>query len=185
MNITFARLKGSCKWVAAIMLLCLSNNHATCAQSVVEGRAQIKALSPELQAQLQEKINAANQVLSAKVPAKTKHGIPLNFPIPVYPSNVLTSNFIHTTHGPARAKATIVTTDPPNTAINWYQATCIKDNWVVRLPNAKAQSKLQKNGPDYMLNARKGQQEVVIECIKTKNEQETLISINWILKPKQ
>jgi hypothetical protein len=168
----------------AILPLFLACHLTAIAGTADQLEPQTKNFNPEQKAQLEQKLESIKATFPNFPVGNHKHSIPVNFPLPVYSSNVLSTNFTATTKGPPRAKAIILTSDSPSTAINWYQAECRRANWDTRVPNAAAAAKLQKHGPDYMLDAQRGREEVVIECSRPTNQTSTLISINWILKSK-
>lgn len=110
--------------------------------------------------------------------------IPSNFPVPAYPSNVTSKHFTSTTTGHPAAAATMVTTDPAATALAWYQALCIKENWAVKVPKGKARSRMEEEGRLFRLLASKDNQRMVISCAKAAKGTSTHINISWTTRKK-
>jgi hypothetical protein len=47
--------------------------------------------------------------------------IPSNFPVPTYPNNVSSTNFVNSTVGTPVASVSIITSDSPKMTYDWYQ----------------------------------------------------------------
>lgn len=109
-------------------------------------------------------------------------GIPTNFPIATYNSNVVRTNFSNSTKGPPTAAAVIITRDKPDRVFQWYQDTCKRGNWALKIPTPKAMSVIGKQGKIYMLDADKQDQHLSVFCIVQQKTNNTLISISWSKK---
>jgi hypothetical protein len=126
-------------------------------------------------AKLQEILNALPNMHISK-------GIPSNFPVPSYTSNVVKTNFESTTKGPPHANASIVTRDRPDQVFQWYQDNCRKANWIVKVPSDKFMAQIGKVGKLYMLTGQKDKEEVRIFCTPSHKPIGTLVSILWTKK---
>jgi len=110
--------------------------------------------------------------------------IPTNFPVPVYPSNVITKNFTTTTRAPIVATALMVTKDQPKTAYQWYLSYCTRDSWTIRTHKPNVMSKMEKDGNMYMFNAEKSDKQLNFYCMRTPKGTGTTINISFFLKSK-
>jgi hypothetical protein len=106
--------------------------------------------------------------------------IPVNFPIPMYSSNVMTTNFSNSTKGRPTAAAMIITRDQPKDVFQWYVDNCTKSYWSVKIPTPQAMSAITQKQPQfYMFNAKKDNQQIALFCSANKKTTGTLVSISW------
>ena len=140
---------------------------------------KVKHTAAEYAAQL-------DKVMESKQMKGVHHttAIPTNFPIPKYPNNVLHTSFVNPTSGPPTAMVTIITKDPPKTALDWYQQQCAP-TWKIVTPPAQSLTDKEKQGLLYRMTASKDNQNVAISCSKQKRTGNTLVSIIWALQPKR
>lgn len=122
----------------------------------------------------------AQPVAERKIPGlKLTAGIPVNFPVPKYTSNVVNTTFSNSTKGSPTAAANIVTRDEPQKVFDWYQSTMKTEGWNLKVPTAKAMAAYAKSGQFFMLRATKGKNEVSVFVIKPEKQTNTAISISW------
>lgn len=107
---------------------------------------------------------------------------PLNFAVPKYTSNVVSSHFSNSVKGEPSAAAMLVTTDQPKNVYVWYQDACRTAGWKFSLPTDKALSKMSKHGECYFIDANKEKQHAFICFTANKKPPGTLISISWSLR---
>ncbi len=137
-----------------------------------------KEPSPERQ-----KINEANVLKRDNLKVKGVHHtvqIPVNFPLPIYSTNVLSTNFSNSIKGTPVAAATIVTKDSAKIAFDWYKAQCSASGWQVRTPKQSAMSESEKKGQLFILNALKGEQQSTVMCAQSNKHPNTVINISWM-----
>jgi hypothetical protein len=122
----------------------------------------------------------AQPIPERKIPGlKLTAGIPVNFPVPKYTSNVINTTFSNSTKGSPTAAANIVTKDEPQKVFDWYQSTMKSDGWNLKVPTAKAMAAYAKSGQFFMLRGSKGKNEVSVFVIKPERQTNTAISISW------
>ena len=124
-----------------------------------------------------------NKLLSETYHVAISDTWPTNFPLPVYTSNLVSKSFSHSTKGKPTAGAMLITSDQPKTVFDFYNAACKRTNWNVRVPSAKALAELNKSGEMYILNAVQGKQTIYLTCRRTRENNGTLVSINWTKAP--
>jgi hypothetical protein len=105
--------------------------------------------------------------------------IPVNFPIPTYPNNVVRTNFSNSTKGTPTAAAMIVTRDQPKDVFQWYVDACTKSSWAVKIPTAQGMSLMTKKQQFMMLNAQKDNQQISLFCIPDTKTPGTMVNISW------
>ncbi|HEY9717201.1 MAG TPA: hypothetical protein V6C69_07025 [Trichormus sp.] len=105
--------------------------------------------------------------------------IPVNFPIPAYPNNVVRTNFSNSTKGTPTAAAMIVTRDHPKDVFQWYVDACTRSAWSVKIPTPQAMSLMTKKQQFMMLNAKKDNQEIALFCMPDSKTSGTLVNISW------
>lgn len=110
---------------------------------------------------------------------QTSTKIPTNFPLPVYSSNIISSNFTNTTKGLPLADLTLLTRDAPKTVYDWYKSQCAGSGWNVKTPKQSVMSEREKAGQLFIINASKGEQQssLTISAIKSG---ETTVNIVWM-----
>lgn len=125
---------------------------------------------------------APQELLNSFPGVRYSKEIPINFPIPPYQSNVVSTKFAHSTKGSPTAAVNIITRDQPETVFKWYQNTCRNANWLVSIPTPKLMNKLGKEGRLYMISAQKEKQQLDIFCTRDNTTTGTAISISWSKK---
>lgn len=98
---------------------------------------------------------------------------PVGFPVSVYASNIVSSNFVES---PAQrsSAATILTKDDAGTVFRWYQVQLSSGHWNVNEPKVPGG---EKQGQMLMLNAKRDATELSIMCLKTEKAPYTVVSI--------
>lgn len=104
---------------------------------------------------------------------------PSNFPVQVYPSNVLYKNFGNSTKGQPTAGANLVTKDQPAQVFDFYKSALSRANWKLQIPTAKARAELKLNNDFYFLNATQDRQSISLRCMKHPQSGGTMLSISW------
>jgi hypothetical protein len=110
-----------------------------------------------------------------------KNQWPTNFPVPVYPRNVIKKSFSHSTKGQATASATLITADPPKVVFDFYYEACVRANWKVGKPSEKARTDISKGKNDdlFFLTAEQGKQWMFLTFSRNRKNNGTLVSISW------
>jgi hypothetical protein len=104
---------------------------------------------------------------------------PVNFPVPVYNSNVIQKTFSNSTQGQPRAAASLVTTDSPERVFDFYQSALSRAKWTVRLPSPKARSDMHLGSDFYFLKATQGRQSIDLTCMANPKSHVTFLSVTW------
>lgn len=164
--------------MAAAILL---NSTISVAGVCAENPAQVP---PEQRAARNKALQAKKNDLFSHMGIQQTNQIPVNFPVPAYSSNVVSSNFISTTKGRPSASATIITRDPPTNVYNFYLDACNKASYKVIGHRPKASKKPSAADKYYSLTGKKGKQELVILCLQQPKFQGTMISMTWSLHRK-
>jgi len=160
------KLKRSSTSIAMVALLITTLTAAA-------GLAQNK--TPHSRAEAEQLFHSAVNQL----PIHVAKEIPVNFPIPSYPNNVVQSNFANSKKGHPTAAASIITKDQPQQVFQWYQDTCTKNAWTVKTPTPQAMSMMTKGLQFYLLTAKKENQQIQVVCTAYKKTSGTLVSISW------
>lgn len=161
-----------------ISALTLAITMSACAQAQVSGQTQAQGQTAAPASGQAKPV--AQPVAERKIPGlKLTAGIPTNFPVPKYTSNVLNTTFSNSTKGAPTAAANIVTRDEPQKVFDWYQSTMKNDGWNIKVPTAKAMAAYAKSGQFFMLRATKAKSEVSVFVIKGEKQSNTAISISW------
>jgi hypothetical protein len=105
---------------------------------------------------------------------------PNNFPLPVYASNIISTNFTNTTTGLPMADLTLVTKDDAKTVFEWYKSQCSGSGWQVRMPKQSAMTPKEKAGRLFLLNAVRGDQQSNISISSGTKHPETIVNIVWM-----
>jgi hypothetical protein len=129
------------------------------------------------QQQVQSKVHHYN-----KDSFKKLEQAPSNFPVPLYKSNVVSTNCQEATSlsGMHSIAAMIQTSDPPLTAFEWYQSEVASegfDNLKVPQPSG-----LPAGVEVYIIKARKPGQVLAISCSRMPKLPQTLINITVTAK---
>jgi hypothetical protein len=146
----------------------------------------------------QENPNAANQSASAlqsaksiNTPEKKRHWLrerynmvvsqkwPINFPVPVYNSNVVQTTFTNSTKGQPRAVASLITKDSPARVFEFYQSALSRARWTVRVPSPKARNEMNLGNDYYFLSADQGKQSIDLACAANPKSTVTLVTLTW------
>lgn len=104
---------------------------------------------------------------------------PTNFPLPVYSSNIISTNFTNTTKGLPMADLTLITKDDGKSVFEWYKTQSANMGWQVRSPKQSAMTTQEKAGRLFILNAIKGQQQGTITVSSSVKHPETVINVVW------
>jgi hypothetical protein len=104
---------------------------------------------------------------------------PVNFPVPVYPSNVTQTSFSNSTQGQPRAAATLITKDAPGRVFDFYQSALNRAKWTVRLPSGKARAEMNLGSDFYFLTAEQGSQSIYLTCAGNQKTNATYVNITW------
>lgn len=104
---------------------------------------------------------------------------PINFPLPVYNSNVVQTTFSNSTQGQPRAAASLITKDAPKQVFEFYQSALGRANWTVRVPSAKARNEMNVGNDFYFLSADRGKQSIYLTCAADRKNGRTVVSISW------
>jgi hypothetical protein len=104
---------------------------------------------------------------------------PINFPVPVYNSNVTQTNFSNSTQGQPTAAASLITKDPPGRVFEFYQAALSRAKWTVRMPSAKARNEMNVGSDFYFLTADQGKQSIYLTCEGNPKTNVTFVSVSW------
>jgi len=123
-----------------------------------------------------EEMRTKNKIDGLQVSVKA----PSNFPLPVYASNIISTNFSNTTKGAPMADLTLLTKDDTKTVFEWYKTQCSNTGWQVRTAKQSAMSAKDKAGRLFILNAIKGEQQGTITVSSNGKHPETVINILWI-----
>lgn len=104
---------------------------------------------------------------------------PVNFPVPVYESNLIQTTFSNSTQGQPVATASLITKDPPARVFDFYQNALSRAKWTVRVPSAKARSEMNISADYYFLMADQGKQTINVTCAANSKTGTTLVSVTW------
>jgi hypothetical protein len=104
--------------------------------------------------------------------------IPVNFPVPTYPTNVSKKDFVNSTQGSPTAGMSLVTADDIATVFNWYFSYFTREKWAVKTPSAAAMEKLHPKTKLYFLEATREKNQVNLVCTPNPTGG-TLITVNW------
>lgn len=104
--------------------------------------------------------------------------IPVNFPVPTYPTNVTKKDFVNSTKGSPTAGMSLVTADEIATVFNWYFLYFTREKWAVKTPSAAAMEKLHPTTKLYFLEATREKNLVNLVCTPNPTGG-TLITVNW------
>lgn len=140
------------------------------AQQAAPARSKNRTKQPQLTPQ---------QILDQFPNIHFSKAIPVNFPIPPYPNNVVRKDFVNSKKGPPTAAVTIVTKDAPKVVYQWYLDSCKQHGWSCKVPTDKAMAATGKLDKLFMIDAQKDNQQVSIYCIADKKTSGTVIDINW------
>lgn len=105
--------------------------------------------------------------------------IPSNFPVSIYKSNVVRTNFSNTTKGTPVATATIITKDQMKAVFDWYQDALRRGSWAFQTPTDKAMQQIGQLGRLYILKGEKGQERLNIFLTPDQTSGGTNIGISW------
>lgn len=103
---------------------------------------------------------------------------PANFPVDVYRSNVVSTNFMNSTTGAPSASLSIVTKDSPATVNQFYLGALRRGNWVVQTATNEVLAKLGAPGTVFVLQGTRAKERVSVNVIG-KNDNTTNLSITW------
>ncbi|MFN8553330.1 MAG: hypothetical protein U0103_17790 [Candidatus Obscuribacterales bacterium] len=123
-----------------------------------------------------EEARLSNHLEGAHISLKA----PSNFPLPVYSSNIISTNFTNTTKGVPMADLTLITRDDGKGVFEWYKVQCVNMGWQVRTPKQSAMGTQEKAGRLFVLNAIKGQQQGNITVSRSVKHPETVINVVWM-----
>jgi hypothetical protein len=135
-----------------------------------------------------EQIRAVESINSPEKMAawlRNKHQVslsqqwPSNFPVPVYPSNVINKNFSSSTKGQPMAGASLTTKDQPRQVFEFYQSAFSRAGWKLQAPSAKARNELKLDDNTYFLNGTLGKQSISLRSLKDPQSGGTMLSISW------
>lgn len=104
--------------------------------------------------------------------------IPINFPVPTYPTNVSKKDFVNSTKGSPTAGMSLVTADDIATVFNWYFSYFTREKWAVKTPSAAAMEKLHPKTKLYFLEATRERNQINLVCTPYPKGG-TLISVSW------
>jgi len=104
---------------------------------------------------------------------------PVNFPVPVYNSNLIQTTFSNSTLGQPRAAASLLTKDPPGRVFDFYQSALNRAKWTVRVPSQKARTEMNAGNDLYFLTADQGKQSIYLTCAANPKSNVTFVSITW------
>jgi hypothetical protein len=104
---------------------------------------------------------------------------PINFPLPVYTSNVIQTTFSNSTKGQPTAAASLLTRDPPGQVFDFYQSALSRAKWTVRVPSGKARSEMNIGSDLYFLSADQGKQSINLTCESNPKSNVTSVTISW------
>lgn len=162
------------RWLAmfAANLLLVASASSALAQGVPAIPQSAAPGAPSSQTRLLKPISIPGMCYSNKVP--------VNFPLPLYPSNVVHQAFINPTKGQPRASLSIVTRDAPATVFQFYLDRCKEGSWKVQVPSAAAMNSTGKAGKVFVAQAKKDGQKMDILCVASPHEAGTLVNINFV-----
>ncbi len=106
--------------------------------------------------------------------------IPINFPVPPYTSNVVSTSFINSTKGSPTATVGITTKDSLDSVFQWYQAKLRGAGWTLNIASPKLIDKLGKQGQFLMLDGEKEKQGIKVFCMLDPVSKGTKINITWL-----
>jgi hypothetical protein len=125
-------------------------------------------------------------------PSKTNHynkdsfkqlqQVPSNFPVPLYSSNVISTNYQEATslNGVHSIAAMIRTSDPPTRAFQWYQSAVPAQGFdVLKLPQPQG---LPAGVEAYIIKARKPGEVLSISCCRLPKSPATVINVTVTAK---
>ncbi|MCC7532147.1 MAG: hypothetical protein IT342_26830 [Candidatus Melainabacteria bacterium] len=103
---------------------------------------------------------------------------PVNFPVDVYRSNVLSTNFMNTTSGAAAASLTIVTKDTPTTVNQFYLGALRRGNWVTQTATNEILAKMGPPGAAFILQGTRGKERVTVNIL-ARSDGTTNLTVSW------
>jgi hypothetical protein len=110
--------------------------------------------------------------------------VPVNFPVPLYSANVISTGFSNTTKGSPSANLGIITRDQPATVFSWYQTELRNKGWQLKEASPKLIAKMGKTGELFMLEGNKDINGIKLFCILDKATRGTRIQITWFKNAK-
>jgi hypothetical protein len=163
----------------SIVIALLTLITAAAASSNAQGTPQNAAQNqPVDQGSKKATAQSRNENVYRRIGIQHANQIPLNFPVPPYPNNVVKTDFLSTTKGNMSASASIFTKDSPASVFNFYLSACNKANFKVRSHKPGETGKPGKPDRFYLLNATKDKQELNIVCFQNRKSQGTLITMS-------
>ncbi|HEY9731737.1 MAG TPA: hypothetical protein V6C89_07485 [Drouetiella sp.] len=102
---------------------------------------------------------------------------PVNFPLPKYMNNVVSTRWINTTKGAPSAVASLNTKDSPEMVYKFYLDSCNQNGWKTKAPTAKT---MQGSGGNFfMLEGTKENQMIRLISAPNAKIHGTTLSISW------
>ncbi len=103
---------------------------------------------------------------------------PANFPVDVYRSNVLSTNFMNTTAGAASASLNIVTKDTPTTVNSFYLSALRRGAWVTQAATSEMLAKMGPPGSAFILQGTRGKERVTVNIL-ARPDGTTSLAVTW------
>ena len=150
-----------------------------------KGDAQSKAFlgpTPISQAEAQKAAQQKVEQLFTAMGVHVSNQIPVNFPVPPYPSNVTKTVFTNSLKPPQAATALLLTNDPTEKVFQYYWAAAIKAGFKAYVKKPKpARTKKRKADRLYAVKAVKNRQELKIFCLPDDKTRGTKVTMLWTL----
>ncbi len=102
---------------------------------------------------------------------------PVNFPLPKYTKNLVSTRWINSTKGAPTAIATLSTKDSPDVVYKFYLDACNQNGWKTKAPNPKAMAGSTSNC--FMLEGTKENQMIRLLSAPNSKIHGTALSITW------
>lgn len=155
--------------------------------------ATTSLIQPPTQAQLptdeagKARLTAANKQQAMNIWAQKGVNlttrVPVNFPVPLYSTNVTSTGFSNTTKGSPSANLGINTNDQPQAVFNWYQNQLRSQGWKLKEASPKLIAKMGKTGEFFMLEGNKDINGIKLFCMRDQATKGTRVQITWFKNP--
>lgn len=107
---------------------------------------------------------------------------PTNFPVDVYRSNIVSTNFVNTTAGAPTATLSIVTKDSPSTVNSFYQSALRSRSFALQIPKEEMLAKIGPPGSAFMMQGTRAKERISVSIVG-RTDGNTYVSVNWTILP--
>ncbi len=159
-----------------LMILLSATSHAAIAQAPPETLEKARKLGV---------LNLKKGELPSYLKIPNVHitqSVPTNFPVDVYRSNVVTTNFMNTTQGAPTATLSIVTKDSPSTVNSFYQSALRSRSFALQIPKAELLAKMGPPGTAFMMQGTRSKEQISVSIVG-RQDGNTYVSVNWMILP--